>query len=506
MFAPLLDSAVVASAGHSGRMSSTTAPDSREHKRTFFGQPFELSTPFAVELWERFSFYGMQGIVLLYMYYTASQGGLGISEGIATGIMGAYGGAVYLFTIVGAWVADRFAGADRTLFGSAIVVMAGHVALALVPGVAGVGIGLVLIALGSGGLKATATTIVGGLYSRDDPRRDAGFSLYYLGVNLGAFAGPLLTGLLQSTLGFHFGFGLAAIGMAAGLVQYAIRRPKLPDAVRHVTNPVDRRRLPLLGGIVAVVLVLVVVSVLTGLLTVRNLPTVVVAVVVVATIAYFVVILSSGLTADERSRVVAFIPLFIASAVFWSLYQQQFTVVTVYSDQRLDRSFFDWTMPVSWIQSINPVFIIVLSGVFAAMWTKLGARQPSTPTKFALGTGIMGIAFLLFLPFVGTGENGTPLVALVAILLVFTLAELLLSPVGQSVATKLAPPKFQTQMVALFFLSVSLGTAVTGVLSAYYDPTDEAPYFTVLGLVAVVVGVVLLLLAKPVLKAMRGIR
>ncbi|WP_420367656.1 peptide MFS transporter [Curtobacterium sp. L1-20] len=487
----------------SGSTQRSNAPG---RERTFFGQPFELSTPFAVELWERFSFYGMQGIVLIYMYYTVSQGGLGIDKGIAGGIMGAYGGAVYLFTIIGAWIADRLVGADRTLFGSAIVVMLGHIALALIPGVAGVGVGLVLIALGSGGLKATATTIVGGLYARDDPRRDAGFSLYYLGVNLGAFFGPLLTGLLQTSRGFHFGFGLAAVGMAAGLVQYGIRRRKLPDAVRHVANPVDRRRLPLIGVLVVVALVVVVVAVLTGLLTVRNLPTVVVAIVVLATIGYFVVILTSGISAQERSRVLAFIPLFIGSAVFWSLYQQQFTVVTVYSDERLDRSLFGWEMPVSWVQSINPVFIIVLSGVFAAIWTKLGPRQPSTPTKFAFGTGIMGMAFLLFLPFTGTGENGTPLLALVAILLVFTVAELLLSPVGQSVATKLAPPKFQTQMVALFFLSVSLGTAVTGVLSRYYDPKDEAPYFTVLGLVAVAVGIVLLVLVKPVLRLMRGIR
>ncbi|ROS67350.1 POT family proton-dependent oligopeptide transporter [Curtobacterium sp. PhB172] len=487
-------------------MSGSTTGHDPQPKRTFFGQPFELSTPFAVELWERFSFYGMQGIVLIYMYYTVTQGGLGIDKGIATGIMGAYGGAVYLFTIIGAWIADRLLGADRTLFGSAIVVMLGHIALALIPGVAGVGVGLVLIALGSGGLKATATTIVGGLYSREDPRRDAGFSLYYLGVNLGAFFGPLLTGLLQSSLGFHYGFGLAAVGMAAGLVQYAIRRKNLPDTVRHVTNPVDRRRLPLIGVGVVVALVVIAVAVLTGLLNVGNLPTVVVAIVILATIGYFVVILTSGITAQERSRVLAFIPLFIGSAVFWSLYQQQFTVVTVYSDERLNRSLFGWEMPVSWVQSINPVFIIVLSGVFAALWTKLGDRQPSTPTKFGLGTGIMGVAFLLFLPFVGSGQNGTPLLALVGILLVFTLAELLLSPVGQSVATKLAPPKFQTQMVALFFLSVSLGTAVTGVLSQYYDPANEAPYFAVLGLVAVAVGVVLLVLAKPVLRLMRGIR
>ncbi len=489
-------------------MSGTSAPghDTQQHGRTFFGQPFELSTPFAVELWERFSFYGMQGIVLIYMYYTVSRGGLGIDEHVATGIMGAYGGAVYLFTIIGAWIADRLIGADRTLFASAIVVMCGHIALAVLPGVTGVGVGLVLIALGSGGLKATATTIVGGLYSKEDPRRDAGFSLYYLGVNIGAFFGPILTGLLQSSLGFHFGFGLAAVGMAAGLVQYGIRRGKLPESVRHVTNPLEKRRYPMVGVLVLVGLAVVVVAVLTGLLNVDNLPLVVVGIVIVATIVYFVVILSSGLTKDERSRVFAFIPLFIGSAVFWSLYQQQFTVVTIYSDQRLDRSIYGWEMPVSWVQSINPIMIIVLSGVFAAMWTKLGDRQPSTPTKFALGTGIMGIAFLLFLPFVGTGQNGTPVLVLVGILLVFTIAELLLSPIGQSVATKLAPPKFQTQMVALFFLSVSLGTAVTGVLSKYYDPKHEAPYFAILGLVAVAVGVLLLVSARPVLRLMRGIR
>jgi len=488
-------------------MSGTTAPEETSGKpRTFFGQPFELSTPFAVELWERFSFYGMQGIVLIYMYYSATQGGLGIDQKVATGIMGAYGGAVYLFTILGAWIADRLIGADRTLFGSAVVVMAGHIALAVLPGATGVGVGLVLIALGSGGLKATATTIVGGLYSRDDPRRDAGFSLYYLGVNLGAFFGPILTGLLQTELGFHWGFGLAAVGMAAGLVQYGIRRRKLPASVRAVPNPLPATRRPLVGVLVVVALALVVVAVLTGLLDVGNLPLVVVSIVVLATIAYFVVILTSGITAQERSRVFAFIPLFIGSAVFWSLYQQQFTVLAIYSDQRLDRSVFGWEMPVSWVQSINPVFIIVLSGVFAALWTKLGDRQPSTPTKFALGTGIMGVAFLLFLPFVGTGENGTPVLVIVGILLVFTIAELLLSPIGQSVATKLAPPKFQTQMVALFFLSVSLGTAVTGLLSGSYDPENEAPYFAILGLAAVVVGVVLLLCVKPVLRLMRGIR
>jgi POT family proton-dependent oligopeptide transporter len=485
---------------------SEPRPPEERHRRTFFGQPFELSTLFGVELWERFSFYGMQGILLIYLYYSAARGGLDVPQSVAAGIIGAYGGSVYLATIVGAWIADRLIGAERTLFGSAVIVMLGHISLAAVPGVPGVIVGLLLIALGSGGLKATATTIVGTLYTREDPRRDAGFSLYYLGVNLGAFFGPLLTGLLQSTLGFHFGFALAAVGMAAGLAQYTIRRKNLPESAREVPNPLPRRRLPVVVVAAAAVVVVVVIAVLAGAITAGNLPQVVIGVTLVATIAYFAVILSSRLDPVERSRVIAFVPLFLASTVFWSLYQQQFNVVTIYTDERLNRNLFGWEMPVSWSQSINPIMIIVLSGVFAAIWTRLGDRQPSTPVKFAFGTGIMGLAFLLFLSFAATGPHGTPLLALVLILLVFTVAELLLSPVGLSVATKLAPEKFQTQMVALFFLSVALGTSVSGLLATYYDPRNEVPYFTVLGLVAVAVGLVLLAFARPLLRLMRGVR
>jgi POT family proton-dependent oligopeptide transporter len=223
-------------------------------------------------------------------------------------------------------------------------------------------------------------------------------------------------------------------------------------------------------------------------------------------VIYFVVILSSReITTVERRRVYAFIPMFIASAVFWSLYQQQFTVVTIYSDKRLDRSLFGWEMPVSWVQSINPIFIIILAGVFAALWTKLGSRQPSTVMKFALGTISIGVSFLLFIPMSGGGANSAPLLGLVGVLLFFTISELLLSPVGLSLSTKLAPAKFHTQMVALFFLSIALGTAMSGLLTGYYDPTDEVPYFTVLGIAAIVVGVLLAAISKPVRKLMGGV-
>ena len=488
-------------------MSAVITPTPTSEDHSFFGQPRPLASIFGVEMWERFSFYGMQGILLIYLYYTAAEGGLGIPQSTAAGIVGAYGGGVYLSAVLGAWVADRLLGSERVLFFSAVIIMFGHAALALLPGVLGVTVGLILVAVGSGGLKASSASVIGKLYTEDDPRRDAGFSLFYLGINLGAFFGPILTGLLQDSLGFHFGFGLAAIGMALGLVQYSMGRKRLPDSARHVPNPLPKSRLPLVSGIAVSAVVFIVVLVMLGVITAENLVTIVIGLTVVATIAYFAVVLSSKLvTPIERKRVYAFIPLFISSAAFWSLYQQQFTVVTIYSDERLNRDLFGWTMPVSWVQSINPIFIILLSGVFAAIWTKWGPRQPSTPLKFAAGTIIMGLAFLLFLPFAGGAANSTPLLAMVGILLVFTIAELLLSPVGLSVATKLAPKVFQTQMIAMFLLSIALGSAVSGWLTTWYLTVPETLYFGVLGGIAIVLGLALACIAKPVLRMMSGVR
>jgi POT family proton-dependent oligopeptide transporter len=488
-------------------VTTATSPAARStREKGFLGQPRVLANLFGVEMWERFSFYGMQGILLIYLYYTASQGGLGIDKAVASGIVGAYGGGVYLSTILGAWLADRVLGPERTLFYSAVVVMAGHVALSLVPGLAGVGVGLVLIALGSGGVKANATSLVGSLYDEHDERRDAGFSIFYMGINLGALVGPLLTGLLQSEWGFHLGFGLAAVGMAAGLVQYTRGRRSLPEETHHVPNPLGRgaggRYVAL--GLAAVVVVAALC--LTHVITAGRLATIVAWASGLAALAYFAVILTSReITGVERRRVYAFIPMFVASAVFWSLYQQQFTVVTIYSDERLDRNLFGWQMPVSWVQSINPVFIIVLAGVFAAMWTKLGDRQPSTPVKFALGTAAIGVSFLLFIPMAGGGRSSAPLLGLVGVLLFFTISELLLSPVGLSLATKLAPARFHTQMVALFFLSIALGTAMSGLLTGYYSEQNEVPYFLWLGVAAIVVGALLLAIAKPVKALMGGV-
>ncbi|WP_406029161.1 oligopeptide:H+ symporter [Nocardioides sp. NBC_00850] len=483
--------------------SETVASDPGD--RSFLGQPRVLANLFGVELWERFSFYGMQGILAIYLYYSAAEGGLGISEPVALGIVGAYGGAVYLSTIIAAWIADRLLGAERTLFASAWLVVFGHLGLALIPGIAGVGVGLVLIALGSGGVKANASSLVGTLYAADDERRDAGFSLFYLGINLGALVGPLLTGLLQKQWGFHVGFGLAAIGMIFGLVQYAMGRSALPAESRVVPNPLPAAERGRWIAIAVAAVAAIVVLCVTGVITAPRLANIVIGISAVAAVALFaVILLSSQVTAIERSRVWAMVPLFVASAVFWSLYQQQFTVMVVYSDQRLDRDIFGWEMPVSWVNSINPVFIILLSGVFAALWTKLGSRQPSTPVKFAIGTILMGIAFWVFL-LMPSGEHTVPLIGLAFILLLFTLAELLLSPVGLSLATKLAPERFRTQMMALFFLSVALGTAMSGRLAEFYDVSDDSGFFWWVGLASVVVGVLLLIGNRPIRRLMAGV-
>ncbi|MGV0746303.1 peptide MFS transporter [Mycolicibacterium sp. XJ870] len=475
-------------------------------QRTIFGHPIGLANLFGVELWERFSFYGMLTILGYYLYYTATDGGLGLPQSTATGIVGAYGGLVYLSTVLGGWVADRLLGMERTVFYGGVVVMAGHIALALIPGLGGVGIGLVLVALGSGALKANASSLLGTLYAKDDPRCDGGFTLFYLGINLGAFVGPLITGLLQTRVGFHYGFGAAAIGMALGLAQYVVFRRNLGSHGRIVANPLPSNAIGKVVGAVVALALIVAAGFLSGLVTLANLSQVTTGVIVLASLMYFAVMLTSAkVTTVEKTRVRAFIPLFIANAVFWSLFQQIFTVLAVYSDERMNWSIFGWTAPSSWIGSIEPVWIIVLSPLFAMLWTRVGKRAPTTPRKFAYGVIGMGAAFLLFLPMAGTTGKAVPALLVAGIMAVFAISELLLSPIGLSVTTKLAPEAFRAQMMALYFFSVGLGTAMSGVLAQRYDPAHEFAYFGILGVVAIVAGLVVFALSPRISRLMEGV-
>lgn len=486
----------------------TPDPDAAVHEDTrFFGHPLPMLPLFNLELWERFSYYGMTGILAIYLYSAVGEGGVGLPQPTALAIVGAYGGAVFLATIVGGWLADRLLGAERVLLWSAVIIMAGHIALALLPGITGVAVGLILVALGSGGLKANATAVVGTLYAEKDTRREAGFSLFYMGINIGAFAGPLLTGILQQRIGFHIAFGAAAVGMAIGLIVYLTGRGSLPESARVVAEPADRSTL--WRPAVATVIVLVLITVLwtTGIINGANLAAWTAGASAVAAVIYFTVIITNrDITADERSRTVSFIPFFVASVAFWSLYQQIFNVMTAYSDTQLDRTILGWEMPINWIQLIPPVFVILLAPVFSALWLKLGDRQPSTPIKAGLSLLIIGAAYLLFLPYANAEANATPLLWIVLIMALFVCAEMLISPIGLALTTRLAPSAFRSQMVALFFLSSGVGTALSGVFSAYYDADNQVPYWSLLGASSIVVGILVVATAKPVVKLMRGVK
>ncbi|WP_036505142.1 peptide MFS transporter [Nocardia aobensis] len=474
--------------------------------RTIFGHPIGLVNLFGVELWERFSFYGMLTILGYYLYYSVNHGGLGLEKSTATGIVGAYGGLVYLSTVLGGWLADRVLGMERTVFYGGVVVMAGHIALAVLPGLTGVGVGLVLVALGSGALKANASSLLGTLYEKGDPRADGGFTLFYLGVNLGAFVGPLITGLLQTHLGFHYGFGAAAVGMALGLTQYVIFRRNLGTHGREVPNPLPRSQIGKVIAFLLVVAVVVALAMWTGLVRLSNLSWVTTGVIAAVSILYFGLMLTSPkVVAVERVRVRAFIPLFIANAVFWSLFQQIFTVLAVYSDERMNWTLFGWTAPASWIGSEEPIWVIVLSPLFALMWTRLGTRAPTTPRKFAYGVMGMGASFLLFVPLAGFDDATVPALLVFVILAGFAISELLLSPIGLAVTTQLAPEAFRAQMMALYFFSVGIGTSMSGVLSEFYDTSHEVAYFGITGLVAIAVGIIVYFLAPQVSRLMEGV-
>ncbi|WP_069162354.1 peptide MFS transporter [Nocardia altamirensis] len=487
-------------------MSETTTTESSVTGRTVFGHPIGLVNLFGVELWERFSYYGMVSILGFYLYYSATDGGLGLAKSTGVGIVGAYGGLVYLSTVLGAWIADRLLGMERTVFYGGTVVVAGHIALAIVPGFGGVAIGLVLVALGSGALKANASSLLGTLYPKGDARADGGFTLFYLGINLGAFIGPLLTGLLKDHVGFHYGFGAAAIGMAIGLTQYVVFRRNLGTHGREVPNPLSRDEFGKVAAVVAVAVVAVAVVWTTGLVTLENLPDVTTGAITAGVIIYLWVLLRSPkVTPIERSRVRAAIPLLVANAVFWSLYQQIFTVLTVYSDERIDWNIFGWNAPSSWVSSIAAVWVIGLSPIFAILWTKLGSRAPSTPHKFALGVIGVGVSFLLFMPLSTFSGRTVPVLLVFVVLGGFVISELLLSPIGLAVTTQLAPEAFRAQMMALYFFSLGIGTSMSGTLARFYDADHEIAYFGITGAVAVCAGLAVAALSPWVSKHMEGV-
>jgi proton-dependent oligopeptide transporter, POT family len=496
-------------------------PDS--HKQTivssapqkgFFGHPKGLFTLFFTEFWERFSYYGMRAILVFYMYYEVSRGGLGLEEHTALAIMSIYGSLVYMSGIIGGWLADRVFGNSKAVFYGGILIMFGHLVLAVPGSIAMFFVSMVLIVLGTGLLKPNVSSIVGELYKEEDNRRDAGFSIFYMGINLGGFLAPLIVGTVGMNYNFHLGFGLAAVGMFLGLVVFMVtKRTNMGLAGTFVPNPLppaEKKKALLRVGLGAVLIViLIAVAISAGVLTFTAFIALVGILGVLIPIVYFVVMYHSPKTTSiERSRIIAYIPLFIASVMFWAIEEQGSTILANYADKRTQLDFAGFHISPAWFQSLNPLFIIVFAPILAWLWIKLGDRQPSIPVKFSLGLLFAGLSFLVILVPAYFGGNHSLVNPLWLVLSYFivVLGELCLSPVGLSATTKLAPAAFLAQTMSLWFLSNAAAQAVNAQIARFYSPATEMVYFGVIGGVALILGVVLFLLAPRIQDYMRGVR
>lgn len=469
-------------------------------EKRFFGHPRQLGTLFYIEMWERFAFYGGQSLLMIYLYYKASQGGgLGMEQSLAAGLVGVYGGSIYLTTIVGGWLADRVLGTKNTLLLATVVMLGGTVLLVLLPGYASL-VGLPFISLGSGSFKATASAMVGSLYEDESERelRDAGFSIFYTAINVGIFIGTLLVGYLQPKYGFRVAFAAAMGGMVLCLITLLQGRSKLPET--PIPNPLPKEQRGKVIGIVAAILAVIGGAIGSGLVNLSNFSSVMLGLVCVISIGYFFVMFGDkNSTEADKRHLIAYIPLFLVMCLFWAMYLQMYSVVTVYFEETVPRKFGSFEVPIAWLVTFQSLSVIVLASAMAALWTKMGKRQPSSQMKFALAALVAGIGYLAFIPFLSTGTP-MPIFVLMVVLVLLTVAELLLSPISLSFATKVAPEAFKTQMVSFNFLSLSLGFTLGGVLGdKLYTAETATSYYIMLAGMGIGSAVVLFVM-MPMLK------
>ncbi|MGW5129570.1 oligopeptide:H+ symporter [Streptomyces sp. NPDC004069] len=483
-------------------------PGTPGSEKTFFGHPRGLATLFMTEMWERFSYYGMRALLPLYL---VAPSGLHMNAATATAIYSVYLSLVYLLAMPGGWVADRILGPRKTVAVAGTIIMLGHLMLAL-PSTGTFFAGLGLVAIGSGLLKANISTMVGHLYDGpDDPRRDGGFTVFYIGINLGAFAAPLAIGTIGESVNWHLGFALAAVGMALGLVQFLLGTRHLSSRSDIVPTPLSAAekkstltKAALWAGVAVVFYAIVGFSghyTLNWLLVPITLAGLIIPVVVIARIKR-----DKELDRAEQSKMTAYIWFFVAAAVFWMIYDQGGSTVSLFADSSAKNTIFGWNFPVSWYQSVNPVLIMALAPVFAWAWLALARRgkEPSTAVKFAMGLVLIGASFFLFLAPLGIAEGGHKAAAmwLVAIYFVQTVGELTLSPVGLSVTTKMAPVKYASQMMGVWFLAVTAGDATTGLLSIAGVNLNKTGIVLLEAVLAVIAGVAVCMYRKKVKELM----
>lgn len=479
--------------------------------RTFFGHPWGLSTLFFTEMWERFSYYGMRALLVLYMTAAATgdNPGLNMDDGVAKAVYGTYAGLVYLTPVAGGWIADRILGLRRTVLYGGIVIAVGHYLMAI-DAEPTFWLGLMCIALGTGLLKPNISGMVGQLYDEGDTKRDAGFSLFYMGINIGSLFAPLICGTLGEEYNWHWGFGAAGVGMTLGLIQYIVGRRNLAGVGESPDNPADsaerRRALIVAGIVVAIVGGLIVLLSILGQEPVTAVTNAITIFILMVPLWYFRQVLSRpGHSATERSHVRAFIWVFLGAAFFWMIFEQAGSTLTLFADQVTNLTIpSGFTVPASWLQSVNPLFIVIFAPVFSAIWMRWGERAPRTSVKFGIALVVVGFSFLLLIiPSMAYENSGTKaaLSWLIVVYLLQTWAELLLSPNGLSATTKLAPTGSLGQFLALWFLATSVGTTVGGQI-ARITSGDAILSFAVCGGMAVAFGLIMLAASRSINRLM----
>lgn len=477
------------------------------------GHPRGLTTLFFTEMWERLSYYGMRSFLVLFMTASVATGGLGLTTAVAARIYGLYTASVYLASLPGGWVADRILGLRKAVLWGGIAIMLGHFTL-IIHSDATFYTGLILIVIGTGLLKPNISALVGELYDRDDPRKDSGFSLYYMGINLGAFLAPLICGTLAQNVGWHWGFGAAGVGMMFGLIQYTLTASRLGQAGKAPEKNRDAPQgglsaggLLWLGG-VAMILIAMAGDLVFGL----DLSQLQRFVILLTGSAVFMASLYVGGNFDvtEKKRGVSIFFLFLVAALFWAGFEQAGSSLTLFADRMTGNSIAGTEFPSTWYQSLNPIFIILLAPVFSWLWIKMGSRQPSSPAKFSLGLVGVGAGFVIMV-FAAqrAAADGGSLVSpgwLFTTYLLHTLGELCLSPVGLSVMTKLAPQRIVGQIMGVWFLAAAIGNYMGGEIAGLFESLPLPQLFGAVAAINLGVAVLVVAVTPLVKRQMGGVR
>ena len=483
--------------------------------RGFFGHPSGLATLFFTELWERFSYYGMRAILVLYMTDTV-RNGMGMGAQQASAIYGLYTFGVYALALPGGWMADRMLGQRRAVLYGGIIIALGHYTMA-VPNDMAFYLGMFLIVLGTGLLKPNVSSVVGDLYPEGGARRDAGFSIFYMGINIGALLGPMICSYLGENVDWHLGFGAAGVGMTVGLIAYVVGMKKMAGAGElkgDAAEPASVKRATrqfLIGVAGVVVLTIALVALSTGgllPLTLVGFAQSTGVIVLVLAVLYFLYI---GFVACkdpvERARIGVIFMLFVGAAMFWSGFEQAGSSMNLFAEDYTDRVIFGWEMPTGWLQSINPLFIIIFAPVMGMLWVRLGALNPSIPMKFAMGLLLLGSGFLVLAwgsQYIGEGKVSP--MWLVTTYFFHTIGELCLSPIGLSSITKLAPQRLVSQMMGTWFVGAALGNLIAGLVAGFIEDMPPDQLFRTVAMIVIGSGVVFLILARPIARLTHGVK